>query len=117
MSAENYYFSGTGNSLVVARDKKIDGKLISIPTVMNGESIEINGDVLGIVTPTYCIRMPRIVEKPIDKLTNLQPKYTFAIGTVGGIPGGILDRMSGAISRRCGIIAAGFVVRSPARAC
>ena len=116
MSTELYYFSGTGNSLVVARDiaEIIDGKLISIPAVMDKESIKIDADVLGIVSPTYCMRMPRIVERFIGKLTNLQSKYIFAIVTVGGIAGGILDQLSEAISRRGGSLAAGFVVRMPA---
>ena len=116
MSAELYYFSGTGNSLVVARDiaEKISGKLISIPAVMDKESIKIDADVLGIVSPTYCMRMPGIVERFISKLTNLQSKYIFAIVTVGGIAGGILDRLSEAISLRGGSLTAGFVVRMPA---
>jgi len=116
MSTELYYFSGTGNSLVVARDiaAKINGKLISIPTVMDKESIKIDADVLGIVSPTYCMRMPGIVERFIGKLANLQSKYIFAIVTVGGVAGGILDRLSEAISRRGGSLAAGFVVRMPA---
>jgi len=116
MTAEIYYFSGTGNSLVVARDiaEKINGKLISIPAVMDKESIKTDADVLGFVTPTYYMRMPRIVERFIGKLTNLESKYIFTIVTVGGIAGGILDRLSEAISLRGGSLAAGFVVRMPA---
>ena len=116
MSTEIYYFSGTGNSLVVARNiaEKIDGKLIYIPAVMDEESIKINADALGIVSPTYYMRMPGIVERFIGKLTNLQSKYIFAIVTVGGIAGGILDRLSEEISLRGGSLAAGFVVRMPA---
>ena len=116
MSKELYYFSGTGNSLVVARDiaEKIDGKLISVPSVMHKASIEIDADVLGVVSPTYYMRIPRIVERFIGKLTNLESKYIFAIVTVGGIAGSILDRISEAISRRGGSLAAGFVVRMPA---
>jgi ferredoxin len=60
------------------------------------------------------MRIPGIVDRFIAKLANLQSKYIFAIVTVGGIPGGILDRLSEAISRRGGILAAGFVVRMPA---
>jgi flavodoxin len=73
MSTKLYYFSGTGNSLVVARDiaAKIDGKLIPIPAVMDKEIIKIDADVLGIFSPTYCMRMPGIVERFIGKLTNL----------------------------------------------
>ncbi len=116
MSTELYYFTGTGNSLVVARDisKKINGILISIPAVMYKESIKIDAEVLGIVSPTYYMRMPRIVERFIDKLTTLRSKYIFAIVTVGGISGGILHRLSDTIDRRGGSLAAGFVVRMPA---
>ena len=116
MSTELYYFSGTGNSLVVARDiaEKTDGRLISIPAVIDEENVKIDADVLGIVSPAYYMRMPRIVEAFIDKLTGLQTKYIFAIVTVGGVAGGILDRFSEAISLRGGSLAAGFVVRMPA---
>jgi ferredoxin/flavodoxin len=116
MSTELYYFSGTGNSLVVARDiaKKINGKLISIPSVMDRESIRIDADVVGIVFPAYYMKMPRIVERFISKLTNLQDKYIFAIVTVGGIAGTILYQLSQAIKGRGGSLAAGFVVRMPA---
>ena len=116
MNTEIYYFSGTGNSLVVARDiaERIGGKLISIPAVIDEERIEIDAGTLGIVLPAYYMRMPRIVEGFIGKLTNLQSKYIFAVVTVGGIAGGILDRLSAAISLRGGSLAAGFVVRMPA---
>ncbi len=41
MSVDVYYFSGTGNSLAVARDiaEKTNGKLISIPSVMSKDRI------------------------------------------------------------------------------
>jgi len=81
---------------------------------MDKERIETDADVLGVVSPTYCMRMPRIVEAFIGKLTDLQSKYIFAVVTVGGIPGGVLCRLSEAISRRRGSLAAGFVVRMPA---
>lgn len=115
MSAELYYFSGTGNSLVVARDiaAKLDGKLAAIPAVMGRETIATDADVLGIVFPAYCTRMPRIVERFIDKLPDLKNRYVFAIVTVGGIAGSVLQRFAEAIGRRGGKMAAGFVVQMP----
>jgi ferredoxin/flavodoxin len=116
MSMELYYFSGTGNSLVVARDiaEKTDARLISIPALMGKATIETAAGALGIVSPAYYMRMPRIVEAFIGKLTSLQTKYIFAIFTVGGVSGGVLDRASEAISLRGGSLAAGFIVRMPA---
>ena len=116
MGMKIFYFSATGNSLAVARDiaLKTNGNLISIPSVVDEEGIKIDTDVLGIVSPTYYMRIPGIVDRFIGKLTNLQSKYIFAIVTVGGIAGGILDRLSEAINLHGGNLAAGFIVRMPA---
>lgn len=116
MIVEIYYFSGTGNSLAVARDiaDKIGGKLISIPAVIDKENLIIDADVLGIISPTYYMRIPGIVERFIGKLTNLQNKYIFAVATVGGIAGGILGRLSETINLSGGSLSAGFIVRMPA---
>ncbi len=116
MSTELYYFSGTGNSLAVARDiaQRTGAKLISIPAVMDEERIGIGADALGIVSPAYYMRMPGIVEAFIAKLTGLQSRYVFAIVTVGGVAGSILKRFSEAISLRGGSLAGGFIVRMPA---
>lgn len=116
IGTELYYFTGTGNSLAVARDVsyKLNAKLASIPSVMDMESINIDADVLGIVSPAYYMRIPGIVERFIGKLTDLQSKYIFVIVTVGGVGGGILERISKAIEARGGKLAAGFIVRMPA---
>ena len=73
MSTEIYYFSGTGNSMVVARDlaAKTNGKLISIPAVMDQDIIKPNAGALGIVSPTYYMRMPGIVGRFVGKLADL----------------------------------------------
>jgi flavodoxin len=48
---EIYYFSGTGNSLVVARDiaERMEGNLIAIPSMMDKERITTDADIIGIV--------------------------------------------------------------------
>jgi flavodoxin len=50
MSAEMYYFSGTGNSLVVARDlaEKINGTLIPVTAVMDQDRIQTDATVIGV---------------------------------------------------------------------
>ncbi len=89
MSIEIYYFSGTGNSLAAAKDiaKKTSGLLISIPAVMDKESIKTGADNIGIVFPCYLARLygiPLIVEKFIKKLEYSGVKYIFAVCTHGG---------------------------------
>ena len=45
------YFTGTGNSLQVARG--IGGELLSIPRLMRQGGIEVKDDAVGIVCPVY----------------------------------------------------------------
>lgn len=115
MSIEIYYFTGTGNSLVVARSiaEKTSGILVSIRDVMWRETITVDAEVIGIVFPAYYTRIPRIVERFADKLTNVGSKYVFAVVTVGGIAGSVLDRFSREVSLHGGRLAAGFVVGMP----
>jgi ferredoxin len=111
-----YYFSGTGNSLVVARDlaARINGTLIPIPSVTDRERIKTGADTLGIIFPAYYTQMPKIVEKFIGKLSGIETKYIFTVVTVGGIAGGVLNHVSEKLVRVNGSLAAGFIVRMPA---
>ena len=68
MSFEIYYFTGTGKSLSVARDiaENVKGTLISIPSVMDRQSIKPEADSIGIVFPCYLAQLygiPLIVGK------------------------------------------------------
>ncbi len=83
MSTEIYYFSGTGNSLAVARDiaRKTNGKLIPIPSIMDKERIKTDADVIGIVFPVYYEPyggVPLIVRRFVRKLEGIGSKYIFA---------------------------------------
>jgi ferredoxin len=89
MSFEIYYFTGTGNSLAVAKDiaAKIKGTLISIPAVMDKPSIKTDADNIGVVFPSYMAHLygiPLIVERFIKKLEDIGSKYIFAVCTCGG---------------------------------
>ena len=56
MSTEIYYFSGTGNSLHVARElqKRIpETNLIPIVSLLNNNVIETNGETVGFVFPIH----------------------------------------------------------------
>ena len=112
---EIYYFSGTGNSLVVARDitRKIEGKLIAIPQAIQKENIHPEGDALGIVFPVYHQGLPNIVNKFIDKLDNIPKKYIFAVCTYGNSPGISLEYLDKSIKTKGGKLSAGFAVKMP----
>jgi len=122
MRTEVYYFSGTGNSLAVARGiaEKINGTLISIPTVMDEPSVKTDADGIGIVFPCYLAQLygiPLIVASFVKKLEDLGSKYIFAVCTCGGFENvnalPTLKNLEKIIQARGGKLAAEFTVRLP----
>jgi ferredoxin len=113
--AEIYYFSGTGNSLFVARDlvEKINGELISIPSVMEREMIRLESDMIGIIFPVYHQGIPFIIRRFINKIDNLNDKYIFSICTYGDSPGISIKYLNEIIKSKGGKLAAGFSVNMP----
>jgi ferredoxin/flavodoxin len=115
-STDIFYFSGTGNSLVVAKDlaATLQGNLISIASVIGSPKIQSDADRIGVVFPvyfTYLGGVPFIVQDFVRKLEGLESKYVFAVCTHGGLPGGTLDRFNDMVEARGGRLAAGFTVR------
>jgi ferredoxin len=114
---EIYYFSGTGNSLVVARNiaEKTKGTLIAIPSVMDKENIKSDADALGIVFPVYYATndcgIPLIVGRFARKLENIGSKYIFAVCTYGYMAGTTIENLRKAIKSHGGELAAGFTVK------
>lgn len=95
MLREIYYFSGTGNSLAVARDlaNKMKAKLIPISWAMNNEdTVIIDADVTGIVFPVYHSGLPVIMRNFIEKTQFLGDPYVFAVCTYGGLGPGAAVR-------------------------
>ena len=89
MSNEIYYFSGTGNTLTVAREiaKRINAKLIPITRVMNMDKIYVTAQTIGIVFPSYLAvvyGMPLIIDRFIKKIANIKSLHIFAVCTCGG---------------------------------
>jgi ferredoxin len=117
MTTEVYFFSGTGNSLFVARQiaERINGKLIFIPSVIKEERIRTEADMVGIVFPVHYATndcgVPRIVSRFVRKLESLNSKYVFAVCTSGGMPGTTLENLAKLVASEGGTLAAGFIVK------
>lgn len=121
MITEIYYFSGTGNSLAVAREisEKINGKLIPISTVLDQEIIQTNADVIGIIFPVYytgIINIPLIVQRFVMNLKNINKPYIFAVCTYGGGFGSTLKLLDKMIRSRGGKLSSGFGIQMPQNA-
>ena len=115
MGTEIYYFSGTGNSLVVARDiaEKLEGKLLLMSSLSSNKSITINAEIIGIVFPVYHQGVPNIVKRFIFRINNLENKYIFGVCTYGDSPGITIKYLKNIVNANNGNLAAGFAVNMP----
>lgn len=84
MSTEIYYYSGTGNSLHVAKElqKRLPGsKIIPIINVLNNDVVVTEGEIVGFIFPTYLTTIPAPVRRFLKKLDMKSVKYTFSVVT------------------------------------
>lgn len=75
-----FYFTGTGNSLYVAR--QIEEKPISIPQILHQENLKFKDEKIGIVYPVYAGEAPKIVLEFLEKAT-FETDYFYLILTYG----------------------------------
>ena len=125
MRTSLYYFSGTGNSLAIARDLAAalgDTTLVAIPRSLrepgNGAAANTAADAVGIVFPVYAWGPPRIVTDFINSrkwhdISRQGTPYLFAICTCGGFPGGTLTLIERALRAQGGNLQAGFAIVMP----
>ncbi len=83
-----FYFTGTGNSLYVA--KYLDGERISIPQASRQEHPVFDAETIGVVCPVYGHEMPAMV-KDFLKKTEFHTAYFYLILTYGRIHGGAAE--------------------------
>ena len=84
MSTEIYYFSGTGNSLYVARElqKRItDSIIIPMVSLLNKKVIRTQGKTVGFVFPVHALTIPIAVKRFIKKTDMESSEYIFAIAS------------------------------------
>ena len=89
MNYNIYYFSGTGNSLAIAKKlaKLTGSKYKSIPSVMPQIQTEIFGEHIIIVFPSYLAMIygiPMVVKEFIENIPNLASLKITAICSCGG---------------------------------
>lgn len=78
-----FYFTGTGNSLYIARELADEStELLSIPQMMRQQRFDFEADEIGIVYPIYGHMPPNMVRKFIQK-AKLNAAYKFAVLTYG----------------------------------
>ncbi len=118
MDAEIFYFSGTGNSLVIARDIAIQLNARQTPIVplIGKVQVETDADTIGIIFPVHNVvngGVPLIVRRFVAALQTKPAAYIFAVCTCGAGSGETLANIEKIIKAAGRKLAAGFTVKMP----
>jgi len=110
-----YWFSGTGNSLAVAKDlaAKLDGAELREIRAGVPASIEDGAETFGIVYPVYCWGPPNIVAEFARRLTAANGTYAYAVAVYGGMLAGSNATLKRFLGERGIPLTASFGVHLP----
>lgn len=84
-NVEIFWFSGTGNSLALAKDLavKTGAHLTPLAPLIQSKTIKSQAEAVGLVFPVYDFKAPAIIENFIARFEGLSNKYLFALCTYG----------------------------------
>jgi ferredoxin len=116
MATTIFYFTGTGNSLKIARDiaEEIgDARLVRITPAAIPLSLNEPAATIGIVFPVYAEGLPRIVEGFARSLEVPAGAYAFAVANHGGAGGGSLLQTDNIFKGKDSRLSAAFSLKMP----
>ncbi|MFC1617030.1 EFR1 family ferrodoxin [Candidatus Margulisiibacteriota bacterium] len=117
MKTKIFYFTGTGNTLKLAKDlaNELENvELIKISYKMDFEQSDC--DIAGIAYPVYCFGLPNIVVNFIKQVNFKQGAYIFGLSSYGALltnSGKILNKK---LKERGYNLSAGFAIQMPGNA-
>jgi len=112
---EIYYFSGTGNSLHVARELGRcfpDATLIPIMAALRVEPVETRAEVVGFVFPIHAFTLPWPVRAFLEKADFGSASYIFAVATRECFSS-VFDDIDHLLERQGKTLHAGFYFEMP----
>jgi len=112
-----YYFTGTGNSLKIARslsENLEDCELIPIAKVWEMENLASKSENVGFIFPLYYSGLPKIVDDFIKKIDLSKSNYFFTVITsTGDINEQPLQQLEKILKTKAKRLSAGFYVTMP----
>jgi ferredoxin len=114
-----YWFSGTGNSLAVAKAlaQRLGAEAQLLPMTATMARPEApTAPAIGLVFPVYAFGPPPVVLEFLRKLPAGRDTYLFAVNTNGGMPGRTGAILRRACAKRGLTLAAGWSVKMPGNA-
>ncbi len=110
-----YYYTGTGNSLWVAREvqkKLIDAQLESVHAQFNKNTFQ-EADLIAFVFPVHIWGVPRAVLNFIEKLPDLKSKKIFAYAVNAGQVSRTLIQLDEVLKEKGSRLSYGFSLAMP----
>lgn len=106
-----YYFTGTGNSLIIAKElaMQTDTQLLPATAVSTDELIK--ADSIGLVFPVYMLNAPRIIYSIVRKIRACS--YCYIIMTMGGGSGKTREKIAAILSKNGIALNASFSIVMP----
>ncbi|MCK4687171.1 MAG: EFR1 family ferrodoxin [Candidatus Lokiarchaeota archaeon] len=112
-----YYFSGTGNSLKIARDiaeRLEECELVPIAKVWQQDQLVSTSEKVGFVFPLYYAGLPKIVYDFLSKIELAKSNYFFAVITYAGdINTTPLQQIETILNAKSKTLSAGFYILMP----
>lgn len=115
METTIYYFTGTGNSLKIAKDLSeniANCRLVRI-CKRNMNTNEVTSKRVGFVFPVYYRGLPKIVAKFIKNLEVNSGKYFFAVANFGSYAALTFEQIDAILRRKGKSLSANFSVEMP----
>jgi ferredoxin len=116
LSATLYYFTGTGNSLWVARklvEKLPQASLIPVVKALNEKDVSPDTDTVGFIIPLYFCGIPDIVRRFIEKVDLNQTEYLFTVVTRGLTSGLVFELMDELLKKKSKKLGSAFYLTMP----
>lgn len=110
-----YYFSGTGNSLKVAKDISAQLKDTEIIQICkeNMDNNNTTSSKIGIVFPVYVSGMPLLVKDFIEKLKIPKDTYVYTVVTFGASAGASIAQLENQLKLKGNKLSAAFKIKMP----
>lgn len=110
-----YYFTGTGNSLMIART--IASRLESAEAVPITKAIskgpKADAGCVGLVFPVYWGGLPKIVQRFVSRFSGSRDTYFFGVATHAGGPGSVLPQLQEELQRTGHDLSSGYDIEMP----
>ena len=117
MKTTIYYFSGTGNSLKIAREVAEgleECVLVPIAKVWQQDQLVSTSEKVGFIFPLYYYGLPKIVFDFINNIELAKSNYFFAVVTrAGDVDGAPLQQLDNILETKMKTLNTGFFIRMP----